>query len=272
MPADSETRWEIIGNATDPTKFLCRCLCGTVREVNKKNLKSGLTRSCGCLNRERLVREKKSLAVRRTKHGKINTPEYQTWCAMKSRCRNKRHPCFADYGGRGISVCRRWDQFTAFYADMGDRPTPEHSIDRIDNNGGYWCGNAECPECGPRNRTPNCRWGTEEQQQRNRRNSHNITHDGRTQCLTDWAREYGIPANTLERRLSIGWDFLRAVSEPIHKKDDLTPDAIAEIRRRYDKGSFRNGGPALAREFNVSTQTIFRIVNNEIRKYDAESG
>lgn len=94
--------------------------------------------------------------------------EYRTWGSMRTRCRNPNHSSYPNYGGRGISVCGRWElSFENFFADMGPAPTPLHSIDRIDNNRGYWCG--KCPECRDLSHPANCRWATLEEQYLNRR-------------------------------------------------------------------------------------------------------
>jgi hypothetical protein len=96
-----------------------------------------------------------------------HTREYQTWLDMRQRCSNPKRSNYADYGGRGIVVCLRWDiTFESFLADMGPKPRGR-SIDRIDNDGGYWCGH--CPECVRMGWPSNCRWATASEQRRNRR-------------------------------------------------------------------------------------------------------
>lgn len=90
------------------------------------------------------------------KHGGVGTPEYRIWTHMKGRCLNETDARYADYGGRGIIVCDRWvESFAAFLADMGPRPSKSHSIDRIDNDGGY--------------EPSNCRWATDQEQSLNKR-------------------------------------------------------------------------------------------------------
>ena len=137
------------------------------------------------------------------KHGQAcrgrKTKEYYTWRNIKERCHNPRHPRYADYGGRGIIVCDRWRySFEAFAADMGVCP-PLHMIEREDNNGPY------SPE--------NCYWATATEQNQNRRNNHHLTYQGRTQTLTNWARELGISCPTLSSRLNRqGWSVERALS------------------------------------------------------------
>lgn len=127
-------------------KWACLCDCGTKRLVLAYQLKSGKTRSCGCY--------KADLERARGEGSRKKRPEYESWCHMNGRCFNKNHHKYARYGGRGITVCDRWrDSFDTFYADMGPRPTPSHSIDRINNNDSY------LPE--------NCRWATPSEQTRN---------------------------------------------------------------------------------------------------------
>jgi hypothetical protein len=135
------------------TLFHCRCDCGGETVARGPELKSGHTRSCGCLAREAAPRNAKS--IHREAQPNL-TIEYRTWIAMKYRCCNPSCKAFRNYGGRGIRVCRRWlGCYAAFLADMGRRPSAQHSLDRIDNDGDY---------------TPkNCRWATEHQQNSNRR-------------------------------------------------------------------------------------------------------
>lgn len=133
-------------------------------------------------------------------------PEYKVWASMKNRCYNpKDRRSWLPYGGRGITICERWrNSFAAFLADMGRRPSPQHQLDRIDNDGPY------CPE--------NCRWATRKEQANNRRNNHFITHDGVTLTLTQWAERTGIPYGTLKARLKAGWVEGDVVSRPLDRK------------------------------------------------------
>lgn len=136
---------------TDQRLWRCACDCGEVTEVRAGNLLSGRTRSCGCLKADIL----RTYPPRLT-HGMAGSPEHKIWKGMIRRCYNPNTKSYRDYGLRGITVCDRWRRdFAAFYADMGPRPSPRHSIERLDNGSGY--------------RPDNCAWATKETQARNTR-------------------------------------------------------------------------------------------------------
>lgn len=125
---------------------------------------------------------------------------HRNWEGMKGRCHSPRHILYKNYGAKGIRVCDRWRaSFDAFFEDMGPKPSPDHSLDRINNAGNYEPGNV--------------RWATEAEQHRNRSDNIMVTHSGKTQCVTDWARELGITRKALEQRLRT-WPLERALTEP----------------------------------------------------------
>lgn len=152
-------------------RWLCKCDCGREKSVSGDSLRRAFVQSCGCLQLETA-----------TSHGMHGTTEYRCWSAMLSRCNNARHRGFKDYGGRGIKVCERWRKFENFLADMGNRPSPTMSIDRINNDGDYEPGN--------------CRWATSKQQIHNRRRPRQkrVVHikgiEFRT--VSDAARHFGV--------------------------------------------------------------------------------
>lgn len=165
-------------------RWKCRCACGTEKTVSQGHLVRGATNSCGCVRIEKC-----------TKHGfarvaKKVIPEYRIWSTMRMRCFNPNQAGYAGYGGRGISVCARWDDFGNFLADMGRRPSPQHSIDRRNNDGNY--------------EPDNCRWATPDIQSRNRRSNRLIEFRGEKRCLSDWARLLGVDATTLSYRAKMG--------------------------------------------------------------------
>lgn len=137
-----------------------------------------------------------------TKHGHSRkawkSPTYKSWHAMMKRCHQTGATEYRLYGGRGINVCERWQDFRNFLADMGERPTG-HSLDRIDPDGHYEPGN--------------CRWATNLEQQNNKRNNTVLTAGGRTMTIQDWHRETGIGSSTIRERLRRGWSTEDAVSK-----------------------------------------------------------
>jgi hypothetical protein len=147
------------------------------------------------------------------------SPEYSIWMNMRSRCNNPKNNRFATYGARGIAVCRRWEvDFLNFLTDMGRRPSPKHTLERIDNDQGYF------PE--------NCRWATRKEQARNRRSSRFLEFDGQTRTSAEWSELTGISQGTLHARLKAGWPVERALSEPVQgkarkdEKSDMKPARI----------------------------------------------
>jgi hypothetical protein len=126
-------------------------------------------------------------------------PEHYVWHGMIDRCTRENHPAWCNYGGRGILVCERWRHFRFFLEDMGRRPSPNHTLDRIDNSKGYGPGN--------------CRWATRLEQHRNERRNVNLTFLGRTQCVAAWAEEVGLHRNTILRRIKRGWSIEDAISK-----------------------------------------------------------
>jgi hypothetical protein len=168
-----------------------RCDCGKEKLVNGSNLRRGDTRSCGCVQ---------------TRHGMFGTPEYSAWCSMVRRCCNPRTEHFELYGGRGIAVCQAWrNDFVAFFRDMGTRPSPKHSLDRIDSNGNY--------------EPSNCRWATTVVQSRNRRCVRLVTVDGVTRPMPEWAELAGLSKNAIRERLRRGWSVRDAVTRKASKTE-----------------------------------------------------
>jgi hypothetical protein len=175
------TRLVVLDRGTKRDYWKCQCDCGAVVEVGKSGLLGGRTKSCGCLRQQHYRRnaEDPQFEARRIMRA--------LWHAMKRRCDNPKDVAYERYGGRGITVCQRWrDSFEAFFADMGYRPTDQHSIDRIDGNGNY--------------EPDNCRWATAEVQHRNRSNA--VIVDGIT--LEEFARQHGVSPMTLRSRMSQG--------------------------------------------------------------------
>ncbi len=193
-------RLRVVGRDTEKSTtkrsyLRCVCRCGVHVSVYRSNLISGSTTSCGCLFRE-VSKDTHTL------HGYSHLPEYSIWIKIKHRCLNTKSSTYPTYGGRGITLCARWkNSFPMFLSDMGPRPTTKHQIERKDNDKGYY--------------RSNCKWATCTEQSRNRRSTRLLEYAGKTQCLLDWAREYGIRRETLAYRLNAGWSIDEALSRGV---------------------------------------------------------
>lgn len=193
-------RWTVIRYAgTDSRRYalwLCECNCEekTRRSVSGVLLRSGESKSCGCLHKD-------ILSAMFTKHGRSKTKVYASYHSMRSRVLNSADLHFKCYGGRGITICQRWlDSFEAFYDDMAKSWRPKLTLDRKDVNGNY------CPE--------NCCWATRTEQNNNKRTNRYITYEGATRTVAQWAAHVGLPWEVVYRRVRNGWDFKRVLEFP----------------------------------------------------------
>lgn len=174
-------------------KARCRCDCGVQKDFQLSNLITGRTRSCGCLYKE--VRGQQSF-----KHGACHTPEYNSWATMRQRCLNEQNTSFRHYGSRKIGICERWNDFSAFLEDVGPKPSPSHSLDRIDPNGNYEPGNV--------------RWATKKEQARNRRNVRVVEAFGERAPLPYFVERAVVSQQAVHQRLAKGWSVEAAISTP----------------------------------------------------------
>lgn len=185
------------------TASVCLCQCGNKITVVNNALITGNTKSCGCRRKDSLV-WKDNLNKGRTTHGLTSHPLNPLWSAMRGRCNNKNYQDYRYYGGRGIKVCKEWeDDFLNFYnwaiSNGWERGL---TIERIDNNLGY------SPE--------NCRWATRKEQARNKRNTIRLTYNGQTLSISDWSdlNKLGLTAKIIKERLGLGWPVDRILNTP----------------------------------------------------------
>jgi hypothetical protein len=184
--------------------YLCRCDCGKETIVGSNKLKSGHTRSCGCLKREAALKGSIAAVAVNATHRASHSHLYGVWKQMRARCYHKPTRFYDNYGGRGIRVCDEWrysfETFRDWAITHGYKDNVGLSIDRIDVNGNY--------------EPFNCRWATRIEQQRNLRNNRLIEINGETKCLSEWAGIYKIKITTIYGRLKDGWDIIQAVTTP----------------------------------------------------------
>lgn len=174
-------------NAThSAARWLCKCDCGATTEVRQDHLRRGKTKSCACF--------------RARSNGMHLSPEYKAWHNIIDRCCSRGCKSYPRYGGRGITVCKRWRRsFNAFFADVGARPSSAYTIERVDNNGPY---------------SPNnCIWASRSDQQNNRHNNRRVTFQRKTLTIAQWARQYGLIFQTLSERLKRGWPVQQALTQ-----------------------------------------------------------
>lgn len=234
-------RWTVVGIDPDNKRhLLCRCDCGSVRSVYRWSLTRKKSRSCGCFRDE--VKKKHS-----TTHNMANTPEYESWQGCKKRCYNKRTLKYPRYGGRGIKVCNRWlTSFENFLSDMGMRPSPKHSLHRVDNDGNY--------------EPSNCVWATPRIQSRNTSKTRFVVFNGKRLPLAEHAEREGLDYKTVHSRLQRGYSMemvfsKKSFSRTIRRRGQnhhgavLNDEKVREIRRLRASGKIWK---QLARIFKVS--------------------
>lgn len=174
--------------------WVCRCDCGKEYTGRTAKIREGYSAHCGCMRKENHGRTIRT-------HGMTGTPEFKSWEGAKARCRSPNSKDWNRYGGRGIRFCERWDQFENFYADMGAKPGPDYSLDRIDPDGDY------CPE--------NCRWASHITQQSNRRNNIMIQQNGRRITLFEFFKRNRKSGYARAReRIRRGWSVADAIFQP----------------------------------------------------------
>ena len=189
--------WSVISKDTSKNKnresyWICKCKCGAIKSIRRSKLTRGDSQSCGC---------KRAKTIER--HGLSSKMEYKIWSGIKKRCENNRASNWNYYGGAGITVCERWSKsFLNFYEDMGSAPSKEHSIDRINNELGYF--------------KENCRWATKKEQAINRRSTIYIELHNEKRTVSEWIDIYNAPTtpSLVIQRLRRGFPPLKALLTP----------------------------------------------------------
>lgn len=187
--------------------YRCKCLCGAEKVVRGTQLTSGVTRSCGCLHREVAASQREVLRRANTTHGLSRTRAYSAWLAMWKRCTDPSVTSYKWYGRRGISVCDRWRDVSAFVSDMG-QPPPGFTLDRKDCSGNY--------------EPSNCRWATRKEQCNNRTSNRLISYRGERKTVAQWASITGISETLLARRVRDGWETDAIFKTPARTKHSIT--------------------------------------------------
>ena len=201
-----------------------------------------------------------STRIKHQRHGLSESPEYLSWGSMKQRCLNPRCKAYPYYGGRGITICPEWiASFATFYRDMGPRPSPKHTLERVNNNQGY------SPD--------NCKWVTRKEQGENRRHPTSITYNNETRSIADWAKHLNVSYQILYHRLlrHPADDILSMRLQPNRRRGEavktsvLTESQVREMRRLHDEEglNYTKAGKC----FNVDRRYARRIIRREVWKH-----
>ncbi len=204
-PGERNGRLTLIGSiaGSRPPVWRCLCDCGKETMVLTANLRIGHTESCGCLLAERRVTANILHGEGSRRRGTI-TPEFKVWTGIKRRCLDPTCKSFKDYGARGITLCQEWlTNYSTFVEHVGRRPSPTHTIERIDNERGYEPGNV--------------RWATRAEQNSNTRANRFLEFNGKRQTLSQWSRETGLSHPVIIRRLQRGWSLERSLTQPTNR-------------------------------------------------------
>lgn len=194
------------------TVCYCKCDCGNYHKTRLKALTGKTCRSCGCLLKEYVKAPRPQIRT----HGKSKTKVFIAWVSMVQRCTNPKAQTWRYYGGRGIKVCKKWMKFENFYKDMGEPPTKNHSLDRIDNSKNY------CKS--------NCRWATKKEQQNNTRYNHIIElPSGEKLTISQASERFNIHRKTISCRLKRNWDVMKALTTQPLIPRALPPNSIGHI-------------------------------------------
>lgn len=221
------TRWTVVSkaetikyrNSHSAQIWLCRCDCGTTKEVRATHLRSGRSGSCGCLHKE-------IASATSFKHGDHKSPMYEVWTQLIQRCENPNNKAYKNYGARGINVCAEWHEYEVFLRDMGPTYQSGLTIDRKDNDGNY------APD--------NCRWVTNKVNCRNQQRSILVDWNGTSTALNDLAELHGINLNTVYARYRLkGWTLRQSLGldvPPKHIRKPITEETRlrqSEARKRH---------------------------------------
>ena len=176
--------------------YLCKCDCGKTVILRGEDVKSGNTKSCGCLRRQMTI-------DKNYKHGYAHTPMYNVWLGIKERCLNPNNSSYKNYGGRGITICDDWMDYKNFHRDMAPTYKTGLTLERIDNEKGY------CED--------NCIWADRNVQGNNKRNNHFIRFKGEVGTISQMARKYDLHPSIVQGRLYKGWSVKKALLTPVNK-------------------------------------------------------
>lgn len=196
--------YEMPATNTSGIRWMCACDCGNVKSIAGIRIRPDAleksTLSCGCIQKE-------TIGNARRKHGLSTHPVGMVWNGIVQRCYNPNSEEYHNYGGRGILMCSRYRSSPRYLLDdLGERPTEEngksYQINRIDNDGGYWCGKERCLECVECHYPSNCEWTTAKLNCNNTQANNFQTAYGRVQTMAQWAEETGIPYATLHQRVT----------------------------------------------------------------------